>query len=319
MLIDKPIPELLTYEGRNPRPADHDRYWERALAELDAQELRPELIPAPFSGFFAECFDLWFTGVGGARIHAKYVRPKKIFGKIPGVLKFHGYSANAGDWFHLLPYAAAGIAIAAMDARGQGGLSEDSGGVKGNTLHGHIIRGLDNEGPDKLLFRDIFLDTAALARVLADFKEIDGERMGAFGVSQGGGLAIACAALYPGIKRTAPLYPFLCDSQRVWEMDLATGAYQELQDYFRRFDPRHEREEEIFTTLGYVDLQFLAPRIKAETLMFTGLMDTVCPPSSQFAMYNKITAKKNVKFYPDFGHENLPESDDLVFGFLSKL
>jgi cephalosporin-C deacetylase len=246
------------------------------------------------------------------------VRPKYGAGEIPAVLKFHGYSANAGDWFPLLPFAAAGMAVAALDVRGQGGLSEDSGGVRGNTLHGHIIRGLDG-GPDNLLFRNIFLDTAALAKVVADFKEVDGERMGAFGGSQGGGLTMACAALYPGIKRAAPVVPFLCDYKRVWEMDLAKGAYQELVDYFRRFDPRHERQEDIFTTLGYVDLQFLAPRIKAEVLMFTGLMDTTCPPSSQFAMYNKITAKKNVHFYPDFGHENLPESDDMIFEFLSKL
>jgi len=315
MLIDKPIPELLSYQGRNPRPADHDAYWERGIAELDALELRPELIPARFICFFADCFDLWFTGTGGARIHAKYVRPKNIAGKIPAVLKFHGYSMDAGDWFQLLPYAAAGMACAALDARGQGGLSEDAGGVKGNTLHGHIIRGLGDD-PDKLLFRDIFLDTAAIARVVAGFKEVDPSRMGACGGSQGGGLTVACAALYPGIKRAAPVFPFLCDYQRVWEMDLAKGAYQELQDYFRHVDPRHEREAEIFTTLGYVDVQFLAPRIQGEVLMFTGLMDTICPPSSQFAAYNKITSKKSVTFYPDFGHEGLPDSGDRTFQFM---
>jgi cephalosporin-C deacetylase len=318
MIIDLPIPELFTYRGRNPRPLDHDAYWDRALGELDALDMGPELVPAAFHCSFAECFDLWFRGAGGARIHAKYVRPLNPAGKIPALLKFHGYSMNAGDWFPLLPYAAAGTAVAAMDARGQGGLSGDPGGVQGNTLHGHIIRGLDG-GPEKLLFRQVFLDAAALARVLAGFSEVDADRMGAFGGSQGGGLTIACAALYPALKKAAPVYPFLCDYQRVWEMDLAKGAYQELQDYFRRFDPRHEREEEVFTALGYVDLQFLAPRIRAEVLMFTGLMDTVCPPSSQFAMYNKISSKKNAVFYPDFGHENLPDSEDMIFKFFADL
>ncbi|MDR2177346.1 MAG: acetylxylan esterase [Treponema sp.] len=318
MLIDLPVSELLSYRGRNPRPADHDAYWGRALEELDAQDFRPELIPADFTCPYADCFDLWFTGVGGARIHSRYLRPKATAGKIPAVLKFHGYSGSAGDWFLLLPYAAAGIAAAAMDVRGQGGRSEDSGGVTGNTLNGHIIRGLGGN-PDKLLFRNVFLDTAALARVLADFDEVDADRMGAFGGSQGGALTVACAALYPNLKKAAPVYPFLCDYKRVWEMDLAKGAYQELQNYFRCFDPRHEREDEIFTTLGYVDLQFLAQRIKAEVLMFTGLMDTICPPSSQFAMYNNITAKKSARFYPDFGHEGLPDSDDLIFEFLTDL
>src|SRR5206468_10960218 len=82
-------------------------------------------------------------------------------------------------------------------------------------------------------------------------------RVGATGGSQGGGLTLACAALEPRIKRAAPVYPFLCDYQRVWEMDLAVGAYEELKQYFRLFDPLHEREKEIFTRLGYIDNQHL--------------------------------------------------------------
>ena len=35
-LLDLPLDKLKTYQGRNPRPADHDAYWARALAELDA-------------------------------------------------------------------------------------------------------------------------------------------------------------------------------------------------------------------------------------------------------------------------------------------
>ena len=35
---------------------------------------------------------------------------------------------------------------------------------------------------------------------------------------------------------------------------------------------------EIFTRLGYIDVQHLAPRITAETRMAVGLMDEICPP-----------------------------------------
>ena len=63
-------------------------------------------------------------------------------------------------------------------------------------------------------------------------------------------------------------------------MDLAKRAYEELSYYFRLFDPMHLREEEIFTRLGYVDIQNLAHRIRGEVLMGVGLMDTVCPPST---------------------------------------
>ena len=53
--------------------------------------------------------------------------------------------------------------------------------------------------------------------------------------------------------------------------------------------------------------------------MGTGLMDTVCPPSTQFAAYNKITSETNVLIYPDYGHEGLKGHDDAIFAFLSQL
>jgi cephalosporin-C deacetylase len=78
-------------------------------------------------------------------------------------------------------------------------------------------------------------------------------------------------------------------------------------------------EDEVFTALGYIDLQHLAKRIWGEVLMGTGLMDTVCPPSTQFAAYNKIRSKKRIVIYPDFGHEDLPGFSDIAFEFMSKL
>jgi len=314
-LVDKPLEELKVYGGRNPKPSDFEEYWEKSLAEMKAIDSKVELIPAEFKAPNAECFDLYFTGAHGARVYAKYLRPKNITGKIPAVLIFHGYSGSSGDWQDKLAYVSAGFAVAALDCRGQAGKSEDVGGATGNTLHGHIIRGL-NDTPDKLLFRDIYLDTAQLAGIIMDMPEIDEKRVGAFGGSQGGALTIACAALEPRIKRAAPTFPFLCDYKRVWEMDMAERAYSELKEYFRFSDPRHEREEEVFTKLGYIDLQYLAPRIKAEIMMFTGLMDNVCPPSTQFAAYNKMTCKKNVVIYPDFGHEGLPGCSDKTFEFM---
>ncbi len=319
LTFDMPLPELHRYQGRNPRPADFDAYWERALAEMQAVDPQVELRPnRELQARGAECFDLFFTGVGGARVHAKYLRPTTP-GRHPVILQFHGYSIHSGDWFDKLAYVGEGFCVAALDCRGQGGSSEDVGGVKGNTLRGQIIRGLDDPDPAKLLFRQIFLDTAQLARIAMTFPEIDPDRIGAMGASQGGGLTIACAALEPRVRLAAPVYPFLSDYRRVWEIDLARDAYEELRAYFRWFDPRHEREEEVFTKLGYIDVQHLAPRIRARVTMFTGLMDTICPPSSQFAAYNKIRADKDLVIYPDFGHENLPGLGDRTFNFFRRL
>ena len=317
-LIDMPLSELRKYKGRSPRPGDFDAFWARALKEMRGTNPMLEMKPAEFQAPCAECFDLYFTGVRGARIHAKYLRPRRAGRPHPAVVQFHGYSGDCGDWSGKLQYVAMGYSIAALDCRGQGGQSEDSGGVKGNTLNGHIVRGLD-DSPENLLFRHVYLDTAQLTGLVMGMPEVDPKRVGVFGGSQGGGLTLACAALEPRVKLAAPTFPFLSDYKRVWEMDLAKDAYQELRVFFRMFDPEHRREEEIFNRLGYIDIQNLAPRIKARVMMGVGLMDTICPPSSQFAAYNKIKAPKELVIYPDFGHEGLPGFSDKVFQFMGKL
>jgi cephalosporin-C deacetylase len=318
-LIDMPLEELHQYQGINPKPADFDKYWDESLAEMKAINPQVELTPTKdLVSKNIDCFHLHFTGVGGARIHAHFLKPKKINGKLPAIVQFHGYTGNRGDWFNKLAWANEGFIVASMDCRGQGGQSEDSSQVLGNTHHGHIIRGLDDPNPKKLLFRQIFLDTAQLAGIVMAMPEVDATRVASNGGSQGGALAIACAALEPRIYRTASTFPFLSDYKRTWKMDLCKDAYAELRTYFRNFDPLHEREDEIFTKLGYIDIQFLAPRIQAEVLMSVGLMDPICPPSTQFAMYNKIRSQKSLRIYPDYGHEGLPKDIDAVFGFFTK-
>jgi len=319
LTFDLPFDELLTYQGINPRPADFDAYWDQALEEMRAIDPQVELIPADFQADGCQCFDLYFTGVQGARVHAKYLRPTNVKSPHPAVLMFHGYTGSSGDWQDKLSYVSQGYSVAALDCRGQGGLSEDVGGVHGNTHHGQIIRGLNEAvvgAPHKLLFRQIFLDTAQLAKIVMEMPEVDPDRVGAMGASQGGALTVACAALEPRIKRAAPVYPFLSDYKRVWSMDQAKDAYAELQEYFRLFDPQHKQEDKIFETLGYIDIQNLAPRIQAEVLWGIGLMDTICPPSSQFAAYNKLGCPKSMRIFPDFSHENLPGFPDLSFQFI---
>ena len=318
-IVDMPLEQLKTYQGVNECPADIDAYWDRAVAEMEALGTGCELVPARFQVPGFECFELYYIGVGGARIHGHLVRPAARSGRLPAVCHFHGYTGSCAPFFWLLSWAAAGFVTASIDCRGQGGTSEDIIPVRGNTCHGHIIRGLADDDPDKLYFRSVFLDTAQLARIVMAMDDVDPARVGATGGSQGGGLTLACAALTPNLNRAAPVFPFLCDYRRVWDMDLDVAAYAELKDYFRMFDPRHEREKEIFTKLGYIDNQHIAHRTRARVRMYTGLMDSICPPSTQFAAFNKLTSPKEVVIYPDFGHEGLPESDEDIMQFMLQM
>lgn len=312
------VEELLKYEGVTPCPKDIDEYWDTALAEMNSVNHNAEFIKKDFPSKIADMYDLYYTGTKNARIHARVAVPKNEKGKMPAVLMFHGLSCSACDWSGLLMYASQGYVVAFMDVRGQGGLSEDVGGVKGTTFSTPFTRGLDGDKHD-LLMRDVFLDTALLAKIIMNLDYVDENRVAVTGGSQGGGLSVACACLVPEIKKCAPVYPYLSDYKRNYETDYSSDAYEGLKYYFRYFDPTHKRIDEIFEKLGYIDIQNLAKRMKAELLMFTGLMDTTCPPHTQFAMYNKVKSKKDFVIYHEYEHEELLGADDTIFEFLSNL
>ena len=92
LTFDLPFEQMADYQGTNPKPADFDRFWDSALEEMRAVKPKIELIPAGFKTSFCECFDLYFTGVGGARIHAKLLKPVSARSHGPAILMFHGLS-----------------------------------------------------------------------------------------------------------------------------------------------------------------------------------------------------------------------------------
>ena len=314
--VEMKLEEMERYISSTAVPEDFGEYWDRALRELQDTPEELELKPAGFLADGVECFDMYFTGVRNARIHAKILIPKGK-SKCPAVLQYHGYCSHSGSWWDKLAYVSQGMVVAAMDCRGQGGSSEDVGGVTGSTVNGHIIRGL-LDGPDELLFRHIFLDTVRMAQIIMELPMVDKHKICTMGGSQGGGLALACASLVPQVYRVAADFPFLCDYKRVWDLNYTQdgGAYAEIRTFFRDRDPLHLREDEIFRNLAYIDVQNLTDRIRGDTVMAITLRETICPPSAQFGAFNKIRAPKRKYVYPDFGHEAVLQHNDTVFEFL---
>ena len=72
------------------------------------------------------------------------------------------------------------------------------------------------------------------------------------GGSQGGALALACAALEPRLKRIAPTNPFLCDYQRVWQIDLAQDTELGrawMDNFFRHV----EGNRDVIRAIAYIN------------------------------------------------------------------
>lgn len=315
-MTEQDIEMLSDYLGTTPMPEDFDAFWDARLAEADRVPLVYSLTQAKEVPSFPTCdyLDLWFTGMDGARVYAKYLKPRSEK-PLPLVLQFHGYPGASRSWLEQSSYAGMGMALLAMDCPGQGGYGHDVGGYLGSTVSGHIIAGVD--GPaEKMYYVRLHQNIRILCRIVRCLEGIDLERVYVNGASQGGGIGLACCALNPElINRAAILYPFLSDYRMVWELGADMIAYEGLRYYSRWFDPDEENQERWFRQLGYIDSKNFAHRIQCPVLFGTGLADTVCPPQTQCAVYNNLTCPKRRYLFPGFAHEEIQDFDDRILDF----
>jgi cephalosporin-C deacetylase len=116
---------------------------------------------------------------------------------------------------------------------------------------------------------------------------VDPARVTALGNSQGGGLALAVAGLVPDLAAVLVSAPFLCHIQRALDIT----DQEPYGDVVRYLAVHREAEEQVRTTLSYVDGVTFARRASAPVHVGLGLRDTVCPPSTVFAAYNQYGAR----------------------------
>lgn len=310
---DLPLEKLRLYRGCYPRPTDFEAFWRDVKRRIDQIQLYPRLERQAFDNPHAAYYRVLIEAPDGSILQAKYIRPVTDQ-NVPCVLQLHDYPAASRGWFHLTRYIAIGAAVLAPECRGQGGYSDNHSSYAGPLAYGPMFNGLEGSVDQLYLFR-LVEDALLWAKVMQKLDGIDVTQLSAYGEGQGGGLAIACAAMYPKFQKCAAHYPLLCDYKRVWDMDFDIGLYEGLRYFFRWHDPLHRREREVFDKLAYVDAKNFAPLVKARTLISTGLQDMVSPPSAQFAVFNNLETDKQHLVYPKHGHElnNFFENELLKF------
>jgi len=127
--------------------------------------------------------------------------------------------------------------------------------------------------------------------------EWDGKTLVIAGVSQGGGLAIAGAALEPRVTYMMAFVPGLCDHSGMlagriggWPRVIPNGADGKP-------DPK------VLETMRYFDSANFSTRIKAPAYFAVGFLDVVCPATCGYAAYNNFAGKKQMVNYPNNGHD----------------
>lgn len=294
-----PLEALRTYTPEPTSLPDFDDYWRRTLAEAEEQPLNLEATPIEYPVARLRVAEVRYDGWRGARI-AGYYLARAGARDLPALVFYHGYSWFKGHIHDYLSWALQGYAVLAVDVRGQSGHSTDPGPYSDGHVRGWMTRGILS--PEEYYYRGAYVDCIRALDAVAAQPEVDAERIGVIGGSQGGGLTLAVAALDPRPKLAMADVPFLCHFRRALEVT-DRDPYQEIAVYCQRYP---ERIDQAFATLSYVDNLNLADRIRCPVLITVGLQDLICPPSTIFAVHNRTMAPKDLAIFPFSGHEVPP-------------
>jgi cephalosporin-C deacetylase len=153
--------------------------------------------------------------------------------------------------------------------------------------------------PDTYYYRRVFTDAARAVDVAAGHSAVDAGAIVVTGVSQGGGIAQAVAALRPHVRAALIDVPFLTHFRRAVEIT-GRDPYQEL---VRFLASQRGTPEQVFRTLSYFDGLNFAARAQVPALYSVALMDDVCPPSTVFGAYNHWRGPKEITVWPWNNHE----------------
>jgi cephalosporin-C deacetylase len=268
-------------------PADFDIFWKQTMTETRAHPLGLRADPVDCGLSALEAYDVRFRGYGGQPVSGWMILPRERRSRLPCVV-------------HLL-WASTGRAHLVMDSRGQGTDTPDhdpAGGPVAPTGPGFVTRGVLD--PRTWYYRRLFADAARAVEAARAHPAVAGDRVAVAGVSQGGGVALAAAALDGEVSAALVDVPFLCD----WPTALATAELGPYGELVAMCAERPDQAGPALSTVRYGDGVAFAARVSAPALFSVALRDRICPPATVRAAYSAYAGPKQLVEYPFSGHED---------------
>lgn len=166
---------------------------------------------------------------------------------------------------------------------------------------GYFAEGVEN--PRTWIFRTMFKDAVLAMRVLAACEEVDAQRVGAMGMSQGAGLSIWLGAWCPMVKAVCADMPFLGAMGFALNRNAHRYPLKELID---RAETLPNGRQSVLDTIAYFDTMNQATRCKVPTHVSLGLKDPAVRPESAEAIFEALPGRKVLRRY-EVGHDWTPE------------
>jgi len=278
-----------TIQPSLPEPADFQSFWDGQIARLAKIPAKPVLKPVKSWTDGVEYFEVELNNINGTKVRGYLAKPVGP-GPFPAMLVLQWAGVYKIDPYWQTPMAKKGwmvLNIAAHDMK-LGQKNEyyqdlDSGKLKNYTSIG-------SESRETSYFLRMFLSCYRAADYLCSRKDWNGKALVVKGTSQGGGLSLVTAGLYPKVTGCDADIPAMCDQT-------AKLAEREPAWPMLVWGPGPLAE-----TMRYFDAVNFTRKIKCDLLIAMGLADQVCPSHTVFAAYNAATCPKKIVVSPNRPH-----------------
>lgn len=197
-----------------------------------------------------------------------------------------------------------GYAVLQVFPRGQGD-SEELWKMEGDKLTTHLDH---HEG---FYYQGAYADLMRAIDFATSRDDLDRDRIALIGTSQGGGIALAVAALDSRVKAVVAHVPFLCNFRLA-----ATIQNSRVKN---QLDQAKRNDETALRTLDYFDPFQLASDLRVPVLISAGGKDDVCPQATIQSVYDRLPGKeKTLKTYPNLVHTSCVDFYNLSWRWLDE-
>ncbi|HEV8591835.1 MAG TPA: acetylxylan esterase, partial [Pyrinomonadaceae bacterium] len=298
-------------------PSDFDQFWNEGKAQLAKIPLDTKMELLPASGTSkVDVYHVSFQNVGTgiskvSRIYGILAIPKSTDPnkKFPALLRVPG--AGVRPYTGQVALTELGIITLEIGIHGMPvnlplQVYDD---LRAGSLNRYMYYNMDDR--ETYYYRRVYLGLVRANDFLTSLQQYDGKNLGVIGGSQGGGLAIATAALDPRVKALSASYPALSD--------MAGYTANRAGGWPHAFKDVKMRTKEKLETARYYDTVNFARRVKVPGVYSWGFNDEVVPPTSSFAAYNVITAPKTLLLGLELGHANSAEQTDRINSWIEEV
>lgn len=276
------------------KPRDFDSFWQSQLEKSNQIPLHVHWISETL--YTEEIVMKHFSIVGFTRnlLHGYVLMPKRAKDR-PCIVTNHGYMYNGGQPIEHLHFVEDGYCVVTYDVRGQSGLSVDNFNY-GSGDHRLMTRGIKDI--NQYYMMHVYMDALRVVQFAKSLDQVDNQKIIVHGASQGGGIALAVAALDQSVILSladVPSYSYLPG-----RLATRNGSISEIASFI---DEGHLSTNEALKTLNYIDLVHHASNIVSPVIISTGGQDFICPEAYFMPTYHKIQSEKRLYQYPNAGHE----------------